>query len=99
MTVNNNTFSNDFIEKLNKFKQETTDYNNSQSFNVRFNKFKDSFEASFVVNLRQIDNTGLFEMSILQPLHQDVKDEMVKLLSTQGFNEVLPGGKMSIKVY
>lgn len=95
----NNIFSNDFIEKLNKFKQETTEYNNSQSFNIRFNEFKNSFEASFVINLHELDNSGMFEMFISKPLYQDVKDEIVKLLEAQGFNEVSPDNIFNINDY
>lgn len=95
----NNIFSNNFIEKLNKFKQETTEYNNSQTFNIRFNEFKNSFEASFVINLHELNNSGIFEMFIPKPLHQDVKDEIVKLLATHGFNEVSPDSIFNINDY
>lgn len=97
MTIDNK-FSNDFVSKLNHFKQETIDYNESQTFNVRFNKFRESFEASFV-NLRELDNSGMFEMFISKPLHQDVKDEMVKLLASQGFCEVEPTNMFNVNDY
>lgn len=86
-----NTFSESFVARLNKFKQETVDYEKSQSLEERFYKFKTTFEASFVVNLGELDKSGIFEMFINMPLHQDVKELFVNLLNNQGFRLVKPG--------
>lgn len=88
-----NTFSNSFIQHIDKFKKESIEYENSQTFESRFNKFKTHFEASWKINLKELDNSGAYEMFIDMPLHQDVKDEMVKILATYGFREV-ESGKM-----
>lgn len=93
MTTNNtlyNTFSETFVTKLNNFKQGNEEYEKSQSLEDRFYKFKTSFECSFVINLHELDKSGLFEMSINMPLHQDVKELFVNLLNSQGFRLVKP---------
>ena len=84
----NNTFSDTFIQTIDKFKKESNEYDNSQIFESRFNKFKTKFEESWNINLHEVDNSGIYQMVISMPLHQDVKDEMVKLLATYGFREV-----------
>ena len=94
MTTNNtlyNTFSENFVTKLNKFKQENEEYEKSQSLEERFYKFKTSFEGSFIINLHELDKSGLFQMFINMPLHQDVKELFVNLLNNQGFHLVKPG--------
>lgn len=88
--ISNSTFTENFITKINKFKQESQECDNSQTFQERFEKFKTSFEAAFYVNLKELDKSGMFEMYILQPLYQDVKNQMKILLENNGFREVNP---------
>jgi len=85
-----NTFTSEFINKLEKFKKESLKYTESISFESRFNIFREKFEHEFYMNLRELDNSGVFEMFIPMTLHEDVKNEMVKLLTEQGFNETTP---------
>lgn len=87
----NNTFSDTFVQTINKFKQQSNEYDNSQTFESRFNTFKTKFEASWNIHLQEVDDSGMYEMIITMPLHQDVRDEMVKLLATYGFREVVCG--------
>lgn len=83
--------SDDFLAKLDEFKNDSQTYINSMTFEARFNEFRKLFEAAFSLNLRELDNSGMFEVFINIPLYEDVKNEMVKLLKEKGFNETSPG--------
>ena len=60
------------------------------TFESRFNKFRQKFEAGFNLNLQELSDSGIFQMVIDMPLYEDVKNEMVKLLKNKGFNESAP---------
>lgn len=92
----NNTFSDKFIETIKEFKKSSDEYDYKNSLEYRFNLFLQNFEASWNINLHEVDNSGMYELVINIPLKKDVENEMIKLLNTIGFRNV-ERGKMEKK--
>lgn len=78
------TFSSDFNTTLDKFKYQSENYENSQSLDARFNRFKKKFEYAFTTDLRD-HGTGKCYIQIDMPLDKDVKELFVNLLNSKGF--------------